>query len=85
MKFGVPKFGQGFTRALPGLVYRIPPVRPSGWDLKDQWRACGRGTSAYRRVLLVVLRAADVEVSVMYGVVLRMFGSQSIQITDDIW
>ena len=50
--------------------------------MKDQSRACEKGTPAYRRVLLVVLHAADVEV--MYGAVLHMFGFESIQITDDI-
>ena len=36
MKSGVAEFRQGFTRALPGLVYRIPPVRR--WRLRHEGR-----------------------------------------------
>ncbi len=39
---------------------------------------------AYRHILLVLLREADLKVPVIYDAVLPMFVSESIQITDDI-
>ncbi len=39
---------------------------------------------AYRRALPVVLHAADLNVPGVYDLVLLMFVSESIQITDDI-
>ena len=52
--------------------------------MKDQWRAGEGGTSAYRRILLVLLHAADLKVPVIYDAVLPMFVSESIKITYDI-
>ena len=73
-------------------TFRDIPVRPSGWDLKDQWRARWMSAAtvwtdepAYRRMWIVLLHATGRKVLVVCALVLPMFVSESIQITDDIW
>ena len=73
-------------------MHTFSPVRPFGWDLKDQWRARWMSAATvldrwarYRRIWVVLLHAAGRKVPVVYALVLPMFVSESIQIVDDIW